>query len=392
MTVVPDNPAELLLVGPEQDAPAPLAGQSRPGACGLPGRTQPGGARRSGAAQTVVFESSRMLNVCPKLPEHEQGACSAVCVPVMFMGSRSACCTPSAGRRTARTTPRSNACRCSASETGNRLGTLRRPSGHPAAGRTDGLTGLVQPAHPRGQGRGSLMLDSQPFSIAMADLDHFKSLNDTHGHETGDRALRLFAPCSPAICAPATSAPGTGARSSSSCCRARRSAEAHARSERLQDRARTRRSPRPAASPSRRVGASPTAGQAPRSTRSSPWPTPRSTAPSGPGGTASWSTARRPPRPGATEADDAPAPSRTPPSARNHRLHRRCDMDLLQAHARPTGSPGESRTVIDPVSGSGRRRRSCRVEAGEQLFEPERELAVAVAAGQGRRPSPPSTG
>ena len=29
--------------------------------------------------------------------------------------------------------------------------------------------------------------------IAFGDLDKFKDLNDAHGHETGDRALRLFA-------------------------------------------------------------------------------------------------------------------------------------------------------------------------------------------------------
>jgi hypothetical protein len=27
----------------------------------------------------------------------------------------------------------------------------------------------------------------------MADVDHLKNLNDTHGHETGDRCLRIFA-------------------------------------------------------------------------------------------------------------------------------------------------------------------------------------------------------
>jgi diguanylate cyclase (GGDEF)-like protein len=32
-----------------------------------------------------------------------------------------------------------------------------------------------------------------PVAVAMADLDHFKILNDTYGHDTGDRALRLFA-------------------------------------------------------------------------------------------------------------------------------------------------------------------------------------------------------
>ena len=32
-----------------------------------------------------------------------------------------------------------------------------------------------------------------PFSLALLDLDHFKAVNDCHGHEAGNTALRLFA-------------------------------------------------------------------------------------------------------------------------------------------------------------------------------------------------------
>ena len=52
----------------------------------------------------------------------------------------------------------------------------------------DPLTGLVTRAHILGFAQ-SLIAESIPFTFAMLDLDNFKFINDTYGHQTGDDVL-----------------------------------------------------------------------------------------------------------------------------------------------------------------------------------------------------------
>jgi len=59
---------------------------------------------------------------------------------------------------------------------------------------TDPLTGLYNQRYLR-RHLGGLMESGQSRQLAvlMVDVDHFKSVNDRHGHASGDRALRLIA-------------------------------------------------------------------------------------------------------------------------------------------------------------------------------------------------------
>lgn len=60
----------------------------------------------------------------------------------------------------------------------------------------DGLTGLCNRAYfdkRLSDEVAAHMRTGRPFSLVLCDLDHFKHLNDTHGHPAGDAALQGFA-------------------------------------------------------------------------------------------------------------------------------------------------------------------------------------------------------
>lgn len=60
----------------------------------------------------------------------------------------------------------------------------------------DELTGLPNRRHMQqwmAQALAREQRSGQPLAVALIDLDHFKRINDLHGHETGDQALSIFA-------------------------------------------------------------------------------------------------------------------------------------------------------------------------------------------------------
>lgn len=61
---------------------------------------------------------------------------------------------------------------------------------------TDALTGVCNRARLQGLLEAELRRarrHSLPVSVILGDIDHFKSINDTHGHQTGDDVLKKFA-------------------------------------------------------------------------------------------------------------------------------------------------------------------------------------------------------
>ena len=191
-STMPGTPIELLLADNSQAhllRMASVSAEDGAAGCSVDSPHRCPAARR---AQVQQFGNSDDLDACPKLRGRPVGAVSAVCVPVSIMGRTVGVIHATGEPDSAFATDRVQDLGTLAKLAGARIGLLRAMEETQLQAATDALTGLLNRRSFEQQV--SIARRENPLlSIAIADLDHFKQLNDTYGHETGDRALRLFA-------------------------------------------------------------------------------------------------------------------------------------------------------------------------------------------------------
>ncbi|MGO9875819.1 MAG: diguanylate cyclase [Acidimicrobiia bacterium] len=141
---------------------------------------------------SLVFPSSRALNACPHLAGRPSGELSAACVAVSITGRSSGVVHAMGPDGTPPTENEVSYLEITTRHASERIAMLRAFAKSETQARTDPLTGLWNRRSLENRVR-ELSRDATPYALAYGDLDHFKVLNDTHGHEAGDQALRLFA-------------------------------------------------------------------------------------------------------------------------------------------------------------------------------------------------------
>jgi diguanylate cyclase (GGDEF)-like protein len=138
---------------------------------------------RRGATQRFTDPSS--INACPHLAGRDIGW--ATCVPATFLGQPLGVLHVVAAPDFEED-PDEVMLTELATLAANRIGTMRAFAQEEQHARTDPLTGLLN--------RRSFERAAHHVTVgvlAMSDLDHFKLINDLHGHQIGDQALTLFA-------------------------------------------------------------------------------------------------------------------------------------------------------------------------------------------------------
>src|SRR5665213_535953 len=188
---LPDSPVELLLADNSHAHLLRVAGHTPSGvlpSCGVDSPNHCPAARRS---QLQQFADSDDFDSCPKLRNRPGGAVSAVCVPVSIMGQTVGVIHSTGQPNALLSKDKVKDLSMVADLGGSRIASLRMMVETELQGATDDLTGLLN-RRSFEEGLAESRGDQALVTVAMADLDHFKNLNDAFGHDSGDRALRLF--------------------------------------------------------------------------------------------------------------------------------------------------------------------------------------------------------
>jgi diguanylate cyclase (GGDEF)-like protein len=192
MTVVdPGMPMELLIADSSRAHLERATAHPRAGApgCGVESPFSCVAVRRG---NPVVFPDSEALNACARLRGRPCGPVSAACVPVSFMGRSLGVLHATGAPGVAVSSLQLSQLTTLGIQSGARIGTVRAFQKTQRQAATDSLTGLLNRRSVEETVR-TLAAEGQHYALLLADLDHFKRLNDTRGHEAGDNALRQFA-------------------------------------------------------------------------------------------------------------------------------------------------------------------------------------------------------
>ncbi len=190
--VLPDAAVELLLADNSHAHLFRMASVRPEGVAPGCSVDSPDGCPAARRAQVQTFADSDALDACPKLRHRTQERISALCVPVSIMGRTVGVIHSTGNLGEGATDVQIQDLATLAKLAGARVGLLRIMAETQLQASTDALTGLLN-RRSFSEQVSSMPNQVFPMAVVMADLDHFKALNDTYGHETGDRALRLFA-------------------------------------------------------------------------------------------------------------------------------------------------------------------------------------------------------
>ncbi len=188
--VVPELDVEMLLADSSrahfQQLVSTAADASR--GCSVDSPTQCPAAQRG---EVLAFESSTALDACPYLKQQPKAA-SAICVPVSVSGLTVGVVHAAGPRNAPPDAQKRTALELISRRASDRIGMMRAFSDSETQASTDPLTGLPNRRSLENSVR-RLRETGNPYAVAFGDLDHFKTVNDKHGHAAGDHALRVFA-------------------------------------------------------------------------------------------------------------------------------------------------------------------------------------------------------